>query len=214
MTLDEAIAKALSVNTLIDEVYLHGPRTYAAYRRRFVTVQPDVAVPMGLGVMRTQRFNRGGGRGGGRGRGRGLITGAAFDTMPDPAPEISPRSSPLQPPRPSPGQCAECAKHGDPSAQPHLAATSRSGGGRQHMCVGDAGTPRPGRCGPRTAPSRWPRLQTVSQPRPASHACASSQPPGLRCLSQRWSDKAERSTAGRRGRAERHGERSTAGHQG
>ncbi len=52
---DEAIAKALSVNrTLLDEAHLPLPRTYAAERRRFVTVQLDGAVPMGLGVMHTQ----------------------------------------------------------------------------------------------------------------------------------------------------------------
>ncbi len=56
---DEAIAKALSVNrTLLNEVYLHGPQTYAAYRHRFVTVQPDGAVPMDLEEMRTRRVFR------------------------------------------------------------------------------------------------------------------------------------------------------------
>ncbi len=54
-----AIAKALSVDrTFLDEAYLHRPHTCAADRRRFVTLQPDGAVPMGLRVLRTQRIDR------------------------------------------------------------------------------------------------------------------------------------------------------------
>jgi len=100
---DEAIAKALSVNrTLLDEVYLHGPQTYAAYRHRFVTVQPDGAVPMDLEVMRTRRVFPGVGRGGSRGRGCAFTTGAGFDMMPNPAPVMSLQPLPLPPPRPPP----------------------------------------------------------------------------------------------------------------